>query len=215
MVCPVGLIKNSVTPQSTVNGQSLSLKGGDGSIAVVSLFGSGEIDRLRNEKAIINDASLYFTVESVTKNPLRMYLYDLDTDKLIADYSLDGSTNLSNTLLNKSVFGGILSDINLEGVSKKRYRIRITNHISRIINSPNTPVKYENVRLGLVITENINNPALASLKNSFTLPAVSGLTEKTVIYTPVGSVMSPMSVKLYGTGSGADNIKFKIHYTKP
>lgn len=224
----VNLFKNSPLPTLTDNSQ-IYLKGGQGTMAVVKLFSPGKIQELRNKKALINDASLFITVDKTlipttnkSKTPLRLYLFDLDTDKVIADYSLDGTADSSNSLLNKSIFGGILADKG--GTSKKQYRIRLTNHISRIINSDPTnlaAVNYKNVRLGLVITENINNPAYAALKSSSyslvgeTDNAGNNLNSKVLKYFPVAAVMSPMSVKLYGTGTGEDNIKFKIHYTIP
>lgn len=193
------------------------LKGGQGSMAFIELFSGTELQQLKDKKVFINDASLYFTVDSslgdLYRYPNRVYLFDANNDKVLYDYSVDPTSVSTNPKKNKFVFGGILYKDN-QGVRK--YRIRITDHIRRILAS--NDYDKENVRLGLVVTESINNVSNLTIKNKFTLPALPSGFVKEFDKIPSGSVVSPHGAVLYGTNSGLDadkKVKFEIYYTKP
>ncbi|MCL9803928.1 DUF4270 domain-containing protein [Flavobacterium amniphilum] len=205
---------NAVSNPDRINGdQKLYLKGGEGSMSIIEIFTQAEIDNLKAQKVLINDASLYFTVNTSLMNlknePLRVYLFDVDNNKVLYDYNFDNSVNASNSKRNKFMFGGILEKKEIDDDEKKIYRIRITEHVNRILKD-----KQDNVRLGLVVTENINNPAYGSLQT----PPSSGSWDseaKTLKTLPVGSITSPQGTILYGSNAGADSVKFRIYYTKP
>lgn len=258
---------------STAEASKLFLKGGQGSIAVIDLFGttdlykylpaldgsgnqikdaegnvlylkeitpnnvSDELDDLRYgnvnsdgssiyySKAktwLINEANLTFYVDKTSMSnlksiePNRLMLYDLNNNRVLIDYALDGTTNGTYPKRNKFVHGGILlnedgsvvkqiKDEATDEVENKghKYKIRLTNHIRNLIKNDST-----NVRLGLAVTETINNAAFSKLKtaNSNTNSA------------PTMSVLSPVGTILYGSGIDAPadkRLKLEIYYTKP
>lgn len=204
----------AVTNPDRLNGdQKLYLKGGEGSMSIIEIFTQAEIDDLKAQNVLVNDASLYFTVNTSLMNlknePLRVYLFDVDNNKVLYDYTFDNTVNASNPKGNKFLFGGILQNKTVDDDEKKIYRIRITEHVSKILKD-----KQDNVRLGLVVTENINNPAYGSLQT----PPSSGSWDseaKTLKTLPVGSITSPQGTILYGSNAGSDSVKFRIYYTKP
>lgn len=216
-------------PNTATGDEKLYLKGGEGALAVLDLFdktdvrgynaageptvGSNnvpdELDDLRNpagkKKWLINEANLVFHIDGdamgSNKIPSRVYLYDLTNNTGLVDYLYDGTkgTNAKNGLL---VYGGLL---NTTKTDDKTYKIRITNHIRSLINDKNST----NVKLGLVVTEMIND----STMNKLRLPLTTTLSK-----APRASVMSPLGVVLYGGTTSvpeAKKLKLEIYYTKP
>lgn len=192
---------------------NLYLKGGEGSTAILDIFtDTAELNALKAKKVLINDASLYFTVNQSLMNqkyePLRVYLFDIDNNKVLYDYNFDNSVNGSNPKRNKFVFGGMLMDAkNENGDDVKVYRVRITEHVNRILNDDQ-----ENVRLGLVVTENINNPSYGFLRTPISSTDDNSKFLKTL---PLGSISSPLGTVLYGSNAGVNRVRFKITYTEP
>lgn len=201
-----------VTTSDATNGDDrLYLRGGAGSMAVLNILSEDERTDLRNKNALINEARLRFYVDkgvSYDSIPPRIYLYDLTNKRPLYDYGTDGTTS-SNTKGNKYIYDGILRE---DTDGNKYYNIRLTNHISNL-------VKYQdstNVKLGLVLTDDINTYSNQPIKTPFT----EGTTPVKV--TPSAHVITPLGVKLYGSNipsSDTDNygkrIKFEIFYTNP
>jgi Domain of unknown function (DUF4270) len=244
----------NATINNNQEASKLYLKGGQGSIAAIDLFGqadnyrfvvktengniikdedgdplyvkeyvsnnvSDELDDLRypqvsgsttdystKNRWMINQASITFYIDKVamsnssTVEPLRIYLYDLTNNKVIADYSSDNTNFPSNPSYNKPTYGGIIEKVDGKGV---KYTFRVTNHIRNLINTEST-----NVRLGLSVTENINNSAFSKLKTSNT----------TTDAAPSMSVMSPVGTILHGSNPAViddERLKLEILYTKP
>ena len=202
-------------PNSTLGDEKLYLKGGEGSMAVIDLFGkdadnngvADELENIRNNKWLINEANLIFNIDASAMaqsyEPQRIYLYDLKNNRPIVDFYTDGSTNSSNSKNAKYVFSGI---INKEAVTNGRgisYKIRITDHIRGLIkNSDST-----NVKLGVVVTEDIG---IAS-SNKLKVP-------NSISQAPKASVMNPLGTILYGSKSSvpeSKRLKLEIFYTKP
>lgn len=215
----VNLFKNEYLPTYTaaiaaadaVNGDSnLFLKGGEGSMAVISLFTPTELATLRAQKLLINDASLTFTINNdlmgnaLTYEPNRIYLYDLNNKKPVADYNFD-ITTLSNQKNNKYIFGGIINKTS--GGRGTTYKIKLTNQIRNLIKNDTVT----NVKFGLLVTENINISSNAAIKNPVFSPVIN--------HVPVASIMNPLGTILYGSNETtvpeAKRPKFKIYYTKP
>jgi hypothetical protein len=212
----VSLLSNDIAPDSDykmatdnvneVSGdEKLYLKGGEGSMVVLELFKeTGELDDLRSRGWLINEANLVFHVDQSkmtdSQHPNRIYLYDLNNNRPIVDYALDGTsgTNVKN---GQYIFGGLLDK---ENNSDWIYKFRITNQIRNLIkNSDST-----NVKLGVVVTENINNTAFSKLKQSTT----------TLSKVPQSSVLSPLGTVLYGGAATVPEdkrLKLEIYYTKP
>lgn len=200
------------------NDEKLYIKGGKGSVAYIELFSPTELAQLRTEKPLINDAFLTFCVDRATldgvstttdphKEPLRLYLYDVDNNRPLLDFDIDASTNADNRF-NKLIHDGIIRlDSDKKGT---KYVVRLTQHINKIINSTNTTVN-KNVRLGLAVTENINQVGMYSLKTPFTL----GFDE--VKFIPGSSIISPRGTILFGPkASNLDKkLKLELYFSKP
>lgn len=225
-----------------VNGDSrLYLKGGEGSVVYIDLFGTldvqkfndegvlisgsngvpDELDELRVEGKLVNEANLVFYIDnSVTgmdspdgrpEEPKRIYLFDATNQAPILDYLIDSSTRF-NTKENKYNFDGI---IQLDETDKgTKYKIRITNYINRIINDDEEELN-KNLTLGLSVTENIAVSSNASLKSPITVGS------NQIKHIPFASVMNPLGTVLFGTNiapgdtNEAKKLKLEIYFTKP
>lgn len=214
---------------STTEATSLYLKGGQGSMAVIDLFGpdtdgngiADELEEIRTRGWLINEANLTFNIDKVkmgnaqTVEPNRIFLYDLNNKRVLVDYTFDSTTFPGFSKQNKYVHGGYILDENNKHLSQAKnddgvitkkgtkYKIRITDHIKNLIRKDST-----NVRLGLVVTETITNVGFTKLKTPIG-------TIKTV---PTMSALSPLGTVLYGSHSSvADDkrLKLEIYYTKP
>lgn len=210
----------------TLGDDRLYLKGGAGSMAVVSL-NDAKINELiqtigkgAGNNVLINEANLVFYVDNNAENgmggnasrnvvaPWRLYLYDLKNRKPIIDYSMDATTYQSNPKLDKYNYGGIIDTLSDGRIA---YKIRLTNHIKNIIKGDST-----NVKLGLVVTDNINITTNYKLKTPFTEGDIQ------VKDVPYSSVQNLLGTKLYGSnvpadgnGSEKNGVKLEIYYSKP
>jgi hypothetical protein len=190
---------------TTVGDDKLYLKGGEGSMAVLQLFNSGELEYVRNQGWLINEANLVFHIDAATMansfEPLRIYLYDLNNNRPVVDYGFDSSgANLKN---GKVIFGGLLNKEKVTNGRGQTYKIRITNQIRNLVQNADST----NVKLGLVVTEDIRNTEFNVLKTPGNISKV-----------PMSSVMGPLGTVLYGgTAAVADDkrLKLEIYYTKP
>lgn len=227
----------TATANDVTEDERLYLKGGQGSMAVIELFGktdlgryengvfvnspngvSDELDGIRNnvttKQWIANEANLVFTIDSQkmtdTPEPNRIYLYDLTNNTILADYSADRSTSATgDTKKSRMVFSGIINlDANKRGTT---YKIRITNHIRNLIKNADVA----NVKLGLVVTEDINTITSSKLdKTKINVGSV-------ISEVPVASVMNPLGTVLFGSNipqsdtNYAKRLKFEVYYTKP
>jgi len=230
-------VTNITSGINTAQGDSkLYLKGGAGSMAVISLFGetdvrgfdtdgnptsvpngvSDELDDLRNpsngQKLLVNEANLIFSIDSSAisgaSEPNRIYLYDLNNKRPIIDYYTDISLN-SIPKFNKAIHGGIIEKATTGNKRGYQYKIRLTNHIRNLINKDST-----NIRLGLVVTEAIATVTSAKLKT----PNLTGIP---VDRTPLSNVINPLGTVLFGNNipvgdpNYAKRLKLEIYYTKP
>jgi hypothetical protein len=184
--------------------ERLYLKGGEGSLSVIKLFnGPNEIETLRENNWLINEANLIFYIDTENpafKNsaePQRIYLYDLTNNRPIADYSI------SNSKKGSIVYDGRLI---LDGNTPrgKYYKIRITNHIKALLKKDSN---LDNVKLGVVVTEDINNSNSNKLKDQL----------GNVKEVPTASVMNPLGTILYGSNSSDESkkLKLEIYYSNP
>ena len=195
-------------PNTSLGDTNLYVKGGEGAMTVIDLFKTpGELDLIRSKGWLINEANLVFHIDAAkmatSNEPNRVYLYDLTNNRPVVDYFLD-ATNATDPKNSKYVFSGI---INKEAVTNGRgqtYKIRITNQIRNLVKYADST----NVKLGLVVTENIGESNFSKLKtaNSFTSKL------------PKASVMNPLGTILYGSHPSVPEdkrVKLQIYYTKP
>lgn len=202
--------------------EKLYLKGGNGSIVYIDLFGpdndgdqiADQLEVYRSKKWMINDAYIEFYVDKSimdplkkSEEPLRLYLFDATNQKTLIDYTADPTTN-SNVKLNKNTFGGVINRENTQNGVK--YKIRITNLINNIFNSDNENLN-KNIKLGLCVTETINVASNFYFKNS------KNIGGQEIKYFPVSSIMSSTGTVIHGPNSlDVDKrLKLTIHYTKP
>lgn len=200
---------NSANVNSTLGDERLYLKGGQGSLAVIDLsnFGS-KLAEIRENKWMVNEANLVFYIDANkmtgADEPKRVYLYDLTNNVPVIDYA-DGTSGFLGTdsKTTRYVFGGILEK---DATTKrgKSYKVRITNHIRNLIKDATAT----NVKLGLVVTEDISIFASNKLK----------LKNDVISEAPKGSVTSPLGTILYGSKASvpeAQRLRLEVYYTKP
>jgi len=197
--------------------QNIYLKGGNGSIAYIDLFGGENsllLDEIRNnvisKNWLVNEANLVFSVDQTdmaqTIDPNRIYLYDAKNNSPVVDYYFDSSTNGAKPKYGKVLYGGIAKLSGSSGDASRKateYKIRITEHIKNVLFKDST-----NVRLGLAVTENIGLITYANLKT----PSAQ------FSRVPVSSVLSPLGTILYGSNPSVPvekRLKLQIYYTKP
>ena len=233
----VNLLENTYTAtytntlanaNTTVGDSRLYIKGGEGSMGIIDLFGgftndnSPDLNKMRSENWLINEANLVFNIDDTPSGfgindtsfePNRIFLYDYTNKRPLIDYYTDNSTNL-DPKFNKLVHSGILQKVSVNARGT-RYKIRITNHIRNLVKYGGSLVSKDstNVRLGLVVTESINSVANYKVLNP--LPYNIG-TNST--FVPAMSIINPLGTVLYGSHSSvlADlRLQLEIVYTKP
>ncbi|MBB4801022.1 hypothetical protein HNP37_001061 [Flavobacterium nitrogenifigens] len=192
----------------TEGDERLYLKGGQGSAAVIRLTGfAAQLETIRKTNWKVNEANLVFYIDAEkmtgTDEPLRLYLYDLDNNTVLADYS----TELG------AAYGGVIS----KGTDKRgiSYKFRITNHIRNLIKDATAT----NVNLGLVVSQSNGTAAVASnvLKNK---AQIQDDPVKYFSQVPRGSIMSTLGTILYGGKVSANTpndkrLRLEVYYTKP
>lgn len=205
---------NPVTsPNTTVGDNKLYLNGMGGSMAVIDLFagtaGAAKLQDIKDNNWLVNEANLTFTIDNAAMGtaapePNRIYLYDLNNKRPLIDYFAD-LTTANSSKFNKFIYGGIIQkDASKRGTT---YKIKITNHIRNLILKDST-----NVKLGLVVTESINNPSNVNLFTPFTN---DGVTTK---FVPAMSVVNPLGTILFGSNPSVplqQRLKLEVYYTKP
>jgi hypothetical protein len=218
---------------STQEAAKLYLRGGQGSMAVIDVFGpdannngiADEIEQIKANGWLINEANLTFYIDkpamssTMAVEPNRILLYDLNNNTVLMDHVVDLTQSGRNPKQNKFIHGGILLDDKGEFVkqikddvtgliSKKgtKYKIRLTTHVKNLIKNDST-----NVRFGLVVTESINTTGFSKLKTPI------GTSKK----IPTMSALSPVGTVLYGSNIPVNDpnyhkrLKLEIYYTKP
>lgn len=213
---------NILTGSTVGENEKLYLKGGNGSIVYLDLFGDAvnseglplQLVEYRSKGWLINDAYLNFYIDQSTltslsrrEEPLRLYLFDATNNKPLVDYNLDTSTGV-NSKKAKIIHGGIIEfDSDGNGIN---YKIKLTNHINNIFNSTNENLN-KNVRLGLCITETISTTSNYYYKNA------KNVRGQQIAFFPITSIFSPLGTVIHGTNStdSAKRLKLVINYTKP
>lgn len=216
-------IENALNTADEVNGEdNLYLKGGDGSIAIIDLFGpridvgesqdfQSELEILRSCGIIINEANLIFYVDQEDAllglgelEPERLFIYDIDNNRTILDGALDNSIGVLGEVDSRTNHLGRLErseegDITSPGLS---YRIRLTQHLNNIIKNDST-----NVRLAIAVSQNVLFDNTALIAGTGDLENGSRV--------PVSSVISPEGTILHGNLSTneAKRLRLRLSYT--
>lgn len=193
---------------SSLGEERLYLKGGSGSLVLIDLFGpdldmNGEADALTEIIAnqwIINDASLTFYVDQSAVNagstePERIIIYNYDDNAVLVDYIFDQAADKSGHL-------GVLERLDIDDGSSQgvKYRVRLTDHITSVLNGD-----IENVRLAVAVTRNVNSISTSKVKNPNIVDEIL-----------TGSAISHEGTILHGNlSSDADKrLKLEIYYSE-
>lgn len=221
---------------SNPNPERLYLRGGEGSVALIDLFGTkddvkynrttkkietgtnnipDELDYIKEKGWLINEASLTFYIDQAAMSgvdePNRIFLYDVNNRVPVLDYHYDGTTSASPNYA-KQVFGGIIEkDANGRGL---KYKIRITNYLRDLLNNDRS-----NVKLGVSVSQAISNINFSKQYSAPLYDVWKGLDPigKNAYYFPEASVMNPLGTILYGSNASdpEKRLKLEIYYTKP
>ncbi|WP_298245971.1 DUF4270 domain-containing protein [uncultured Christiangramia sp.] len=210
---PSNVLQEIQSQSSETGAENLYIKGQQGSMAIIELFPDTLVlQDLRSEDLLINEATLEFFVNRDVyegENPDRLYLYDFTNNVFLGDYAIDLTLNAADPSTSLTTFSSPLQVE--EGEDGYYYTLRITNHLSNILNNDG-----DNVKLGLVAVPNINTVVsrssqgvIAGSLNS----AVRNSEELTRI--PTGSVLTPEGTVLHGSNSADENkrLKLRIYYT--
>ncbi|WP_397363934.1 DUF4270 domain-containing protein [Olleya sp. R77988] len=211
----------TLTDGDDINGDDqLFVKGFQGSMTVIDLFNGNIIDENNNTqdaleyfkdregKWLINEANLNFyvdqtNVEGGATEPDRIVLYDLKNKIPILDHYIDPSTNTIDPFESKIIYSPALErDEDENGV---KYKIRLTEHLNRILFNDST-----NVKLGLFVSTNVNLINTSKVQDA--------LDSDTVNIIPQSSVIAPEGTILHGsTPAVPENVRanFEIFYTEP
>ena len=202
---PANITEEIAESSSRPGAAHLFLKGGAGSMAIIELFkDQAELEEIRSNNWLINEANLTFYVNQEriaggNSEPSRVYLYNLDDNTLLGDYGNDPTAGTEDA--NNSVITHLPALVRGEDGRGVYYKLRITEHIRRVLNGD-----LENVRLGLVVTQNVN-----IISNSAVRPVADGVSR-----VPAGSVITPKGTVLHGNLSPnvEKRLKFNIIYTE-
>ncbi len=209
-----GPIKIAVeNPNIETGNENLYLRGGDGIISVVELFGkdndnngvADDLEVLRSKKWLINEANLIFYVNQDLMvggetEPERIIIYDLKNSNVLVDYLLDPTSTLTPIDALTNHFGRLVRDSDDNG---EYYKLKITNHVSNLINKDST-----NVPLGVVVSQNVSTTTTQELLNPM---------EPSIKAVPASCIVSPEGTILYGNAipNQEKKLKLQIYYTEP
>ena len=210
---PASILSELFNPDVDNGEERIYLKGGEGIITVIDLFGkdidengvADELDILREKEWLINEANLIFYVDQDAvpggdSEPERIIIYDIKNSTILEDYKIDITNgeepvNAINVHLGRLERG---SDNNGD-----YYKIKLTSHVSNLINKDST-----NVPLGLIVSQNV---LLAGFRN------IENIQSPGIEKVPVSSILSPEGTILYGnaTTNEEKRLKLQIFYTEP
>jgi hypothetical protein len=156
---------------------------------------------------LINDAYIEFYVNrsivtASTKDPERILIYDYDTKRLLSDYAIGGSNGLDSNLSHLGRLERIDSDDTT--TDRIKYRIRLTQHLSNIIQG-----NIENNRLAIVVSQNVSIAG-----NNLVLNAVNPNPD--LVSIPISAAISHEGTVLHGNLSSdlEKRPKLKVFYSE-
>jgi hypothetical protein len=201
-------------PDVTLNEENLYLKGGEGSMSIIELFGpdadgngvADQLEEIRENGWLINDANLVFYVNNaiqteIAQDPQRIYLYNMDDQIPLLDYLVDQTLNSASPSLSKAIHGGILERDDA-GIATQ-YKIRLTEHMNNVIRKDST-----NVTLGLVSSSDIRVISSGQVQT----------TASELDFVPTVSIMNPFGTVLHGSTPASPEdkrLKLEIFYSIP
>jgi hypothetical protein len=212
----VNMLKNSDFIEPNDLNESIYLNGGQGAMATIKLFNgldndnngiSDKLDDLRAKDVLVNEANIEFYVNQNLllgndAEPDRLFLYDMENNNVLLDYQFDDSQNIESSTAKQDHLGKLIKDDSDFGI---KYKINITEHVTDLIRNDSI-----NVKLGLVVTNNVLNLGLSELKDEVDING----SEIESIFS--ASVLSHRGTVLFNENA-LDNekkLKLKIYYTE-
>ncbi len=193
--------------------ETLYVDGNDGIATIIDLFGNDEnqnglddLQELRNEGWLVNEANLIFYVDqdkisSPSQEPERLMVFDTKNSKILADYSIDLTSNLPPIEAITNHLGPLVRGSDDRG---EYYKIKLTAHVSNLINRDST-----NVSLGLVVSQNVSYVGFFDMQ----MP----LLEQGFDRIPGGTIVAPQGTALHGNlaTDPEKRLRLELYYTKP
>jgi len=199
--------------------EKLYLKGGEGSMAIIDIFGNTDSDdngisdefeefRTHKDNWLINEAYMIFYEDETMASPTedfhkydRVYLFDVKNNRPLKDYFFDPTANDADAFSSRIIHLGQRLP---EESSPKRFKIRITEYVTNLLQNDST-----NTRLGLVLSTNVNIVQNTKVLNG---------EDQDLDVVPAGSTLSPKGTILYGSNSNVPEekrVRLEIYYTEP
>ncbi|MBX2828421.1 MAG: DUF4270 domain-containing protein [Flavobacteriaceae bacterium] len=218
---PAGIAAQVNNPNTTEGEETLYVKGNEGIVTMIDLFGGDmngngidDLEDLRTDDWIINEANLIFYVDQSrvpggAKEPERLIVYETKNNRVLADYSVDLTSG--NDAIN-----AITSHLGrLERGSDNIgdfYKIRITTHLSNLINRDSL-----NVPLAVIVSHNVSQIDFQDLRNPIEVDASDPSNIITLDNLPNTSILSPEGTVLHGNRSTNldKRLRLQIFYTVP
>ncbi|MBJ7882283.1 DUF4270 domain-containing protein [Gelidibacter salicanalis] len=216
----------------TTGDEKLYLKGGQGAMAVIDLFGGTDIDndlgtitpfeefknayvetdtegKFVRAKRMINEANLVFFVDPTLtqgQEPDRIYIYDIKNNTTLFDYGFESADKVSPNDSRTNHLGKLKRDGDDKNAQGIKYKIRITEHIKNLLLRDST-----NVSLGLAVSTNVN------IEDGATPLSILSADNQPVKTVPVSAILSPKGTVLYGNNTTNEDKKLylEIFYTEP
>ena len=202
----------------TLGDERLYISGSKEIVTIIDLFGGddnqngiNDLEELRDKKWLINEANLIFYVDKDkvsggTKEPERIMVFDTKNNSILADYSIDLTTN--NNPVNAVIqhLGRLERDGDGNG---DYYKIRLTAHVSNLINRDST-----NVSLGLMVSQNVSLVSFGALETEL---AINNSNQLKLTEVPTSGIISHEGTVLHGNRSSNQEkqLKLQIYYTEP
>lgn len=215
---PIDIQSSIASSSATQGAERLYLRGGEGIVTIIDLFGGDDnqngiddLEELREKKWLINEANLilYVDQDRVTggsKEPERITIFDAKNNSILADYAFDLTTNNLPIDAVTQHLGRLERNSDNNG---EYYKIRITSHVSNLINRDST-----NVSLGLMVSQNVSLISFGALENELSL---NNPNESKLMEIPTSSIISHEGTVLHGNRSSNldKRLKLQIFYTEP
>lgn len=220
----------------TLGDDNIYIKGGEGSIGIIELFGKqdvlgyvdgelinepngvpDELDEIRKNDWFINEANLIFyinqdLVQGGETEPERILLYDIENSRALADYNLDPTQSVTPVIqAYTNHLGPIQRGADNAG---EFYKIRITNYISNLVKRDSI-----NRQLGLVVIQQPTSIGLQGVRPlDQTIGSLPQIQDPLMIENlPEATIETLEGTVLYGntTPNEEKRLRLQIYYTDP
>jgi len=210
---PTEVIDDVAQGDSIQGAQTLYVDGNDGIATIIELFvnddnqnGLDDLQELRDEGWLVNEANLIFYVDqdkitNPSQEPERLLVFDTKNSGILADYSIDLTSNLPPIDAITNHLGRLVRGSDDRG---EYYKIKLTAHVSNLINRDST-----NVSLGMVVSQNVSYVGFFDMEAPLLPDGFDRL--------PGGAIVAPQGTALHGNlaADPEKRLRLELYYTKP